>query len=452
MTLTKKFANASLLPIGLLSIALVSGSVSAATHMEPKWGFQGKYILSVSDTDMLASAYVDGQLGVKEGTDKLSIIDLSAKPRDYSAVEVPASNSVAGPPAALSVDKAGKYAYIIETFTPRPTDNEKHTFANLKPGNILTVYDLKDKSKPALVAKHSIASRPDSVDISPDGQWLLITYHPGKAEQHKPLGLYKMNKGNIEESYFPAIPDWKGSDRLTFASWSPDGKVIGLVNSTKAEVSFYNFNPQSAAIEKWGNSVSVGKFPFIGRFSADSKHFLVNNLFWGTDVQGKWNEAPNGTIVNIALNSGTTKTGQPRHALSSQVMVGPSPEGFAISPSGDYVVTANMERSWLPYDDSRQSWYSSLTLIKRDPTTGAMSALHTTPYDSILPESVVFDATGSHLAVTSFDHYDHTMPGGAIDFFKIVADPLNSAEKMIMKTRWSVPVARGPHTIVLINE
>ena len=79
-----------------------------------------------------------------------------------------------------------------------------------------------------------------------------------------------------------------------------------------------------------------------------------------------------------------------------------------------------------------------------------MNTVHNYPFDSILPETVVFDSTGEHFAVTTFDHYDHSIKGGAIDFFSIVADPLNSTNKMIMQSRWSVPVTRGAHSMVLI--
>jgi len=449
MTLLKTSPKLLLLCLGL-NITLTGNHASANEYSESLWGFKGGYLVSISDSDMVASAYTDGKLGPREGEDRLSIIDLSGKPGDYRAIEVPASNSVGVPPAVLSVDSAGQFAYIIETFKPRPSDSRPHTFSDLKAGNLMTVYSLQDKQNPHLIAKHSIASRPDSVDISPDGKWLLITYQPGLHGTQKPLGIYRMEGGHIKAQHFPSLPNWREGDRLIYASWSPDGNTVALINNSKAEVSFLRFDADTAKVNQWGNTVSVGKAPLLGNFSEDGQHFLVNNLFWGPDVQGKWNEAPNGTIANIHINI-EGNSNQPRHSLTSQVMTGPSPEGFAISPSGEFVAAINMERSWLPYNDPRQSWFSSITLIKRDPKTGAMNTLHTTAYDGILPESAVFDNSGQYLAVTTFDHYDHAIPGGSIDFFRVVSDPLNAERKMVMKTRWSVPVARGPHTLQLIQ-
>ncbi|WP_298426851.1 hypothetical protein [uncultured Kordia sp.] len=411
--------------------------------------FKGKYLISVSDADMVASAYTNGKLGAREGTDMMSIIDLKVSLNKASAIEVPASNSVGGPPAVLAVDKSGTYAYIIETFTPRPkTNNKEHMFSDLDLGQILTVYNIKNKKAPKLVGKQKIEKRPVSIDISPDGNWLLISYYTSP-ENKKHLGVYKVEKGKIVETYFPEIPKWKLTDKLIYASWHPDGKTISLINNAKAEVSFFKIDLEKKVITKWGNTVSVGKFPMIGRFTKEGKHFLVNNTFWGKDVQGTWNSAPKGTIGNISL--AVEGEENIRHELSSQVMVGVSPEGFAVSPEGDFVISANMERSWLPYNDSRQGWFSSLSLIKRNPKTGAMRVIHTIPFEGILPESLVFDTTGRNIAVTTFDHYDNNIEGGAIDFFKIISDPLNSEEKMIMQTRNSIPVTRGPHTMILID-
>lgn len=429
---------------------LVFNPSSYGDTLDHPWSFKGKYLISTSDADMVASAYVDGKLGPKEGQDALSIIDLSKPPRDYSAIEVPASNSVAGPPAVLAVDPLGEYAYIIETFTPRPDNSNPHTFKDLQLGSLLTVYNIKNKQKPRLVGKQQIKQRPDGIDISPDGQWLVINYHPTTPSfNSQPLGLYKVRDGKIIQRHFPALPDWDMEDRLISVSWHPDGETLALINESAAEVSFFNINYSNVSLTPWGNTVSVGKAPFIGRFTDDGKHFLVNNLYWGSDVSGKWNEAPNGTLVNITLDA---DAGQGiRHALSSQVMVRPSPEGFAVSPDGKWVVTANMERSWLPYDDARQSWFSSLSLIERDPKTGAMNVMHTLPYEGILPEAVVFDTESKSFAVTTFDYYDTQTPGGAIDFFTIVADPLNPEQKMIMQTSYRAPVSRGPHSMVRLD-
>ena len=59
--------------------------------------FQGRYIAAISDGDMRAYAYIDGQLGDPRGPDQLSLVTLPlpATPALTSSIEV--SNSVINP-------------------------------------------------------------------------------------------------------------------------------------------------------------------------------------------------------------------------------------------------------------------------------------------------------------------------------------------------------------------
>jgi DNA-binding beta-propeller fold protein YncE len=130
-------------------------------------------------------------------------------------------------------------------------------------------------------------------------------------------------------------------------------------------------------------------------------------------------------------------------------MTGVSPEGLAISPNGRYVVTTNLERSYLPYNDDRITWFSSLTLIMLDPQTGQLNRVADYPFDGILPEAAAFDASSQYLAVVNYDFFDDRTPGGSIDFWRIASDPLNP-QPMLVQTRYSVPVTRGAHSMVLV--
>jgi DNA-binding beta-propeller fold protein YncE len=202
-------------------------------------------------------------------------------------------------------------------------------------------------------------------------------------------------------------------------------------------------------LQPWGNAVQVEKFPFIARFTPDGRHVLVNNLFWGADVEGIWSEAPRGSVVSIRLEAGAQSDGSPRHALVSRAMTGVSPEGLAISPNGQYVVTTNLERSFLPYSDDRITWFSSLSLITLDSQTGQLNRVADYPFEGILPEAAAFDASSQYLAVANYDHFDARIQGGSIDFWRIAADPLNPHPQLV-KTSYSIPVTRGVHSMVLV--
>jgi hypothetical protein len=114
--------------LGGMAVALLSilpMAIAQESSRTAPLNFRGRYLVSVSDVDMLASAYVNGRLGLREGKDALSVIPLGQHPRELRAYEVEASNSVAGPPNAVAVTPNGRYAFVVETFRPRPDGNEE---------------------------------------------------------------------------------------------------------------------------------------------------------------------------------------------------------------------------------------------------------------------------------------------------------------------------------------
>jgi DNA-binding beta-propeller fold protein YncE len=414
--------------------------------------FKGRYLVSISDADMVASAYVNGLLGAREGQDTINVVPLSGHARNFRAHTAVASNSVAGPPTAVAVTPDGRYALVVETFKQRPVGNEQtQTFTDLMHGNRVMVIDLSDPTRPRQVQDLAIAKRPTSVSINHDGSLVSVTFHPNGAGTKTPLALIPFENGRLGQPKYPGVPRLPQGDELVHAEWHPTQDVLALVNNTAAEVSFVHVMRQSASfqLQASGNVVQVEKFPFMARFTADGRHVLVNNLFWGADVEGTWSEAPRGSMVSIRLAAGTQANGAPRHALVSRAMTGVSPEGLALSPDNRYVVTTNLERSYLPYDDERITWFSSVSLFTLDPQTGQLNHVADYPFDGILPEAAAFDASSRYLAVTNYDHFDDRVQGGSIDFWRIASDPLNP-EPGLVKTRYSIPVTRGIHSIVLV--
>jgi hypothetical protein len=84
----------------------VSGSLNKNNHTFPM-NFVGKMLISVSDGDMVGSAYVDGKLGSREGNDVISIIPLGKPIKDLQAYEANVSDSVTGPAVAVTVTPDG---------------------------------------------------------------------------------------------------------------------------------------------------------------------------------------------------------------------------------------------------------------------------------------------------------------------------------------------------------
>ena len=58
----------------IISSVVLIPLILVGQNRTQKMDFQGKYLVAISDADMLSSVYVDGRLGPREGKDALSVI------------------------------------------------------------------------------------------------------------------------------------------------------------------------------------------------------------------------------------------------------------------------------------------------------------------------------------------------------------------------------------------
>ncbi|XWN33642.1 MAG: hypothetical protein ROR55_11550 [Devosia sp.] len=440
-------ALAILLPLALPASAQEAGSRDARGKLD----FEGRFLVSVQDADMLSSAYVDGQLGPREGRDTLAVIPLEGDPRDWQAAEVFASNSVAGPPAAVEISPDGRFAYVVETFAPRPDNDEPHTFGDKSIGSTLTVVDLANPSAPEVVQTLDVGQRPIAVEVHPSGSLIAVSYSiEGGSGGETPMQLFRVTEdGTLSEPVSPTIKGYAlGEDNIMDMDWHPDGEVMVWINQFANTMQFARVT-DDLAVEPYGNVVDIDRAPYRVLFTPDGSHAVTNALYWGPDIAGIWIEAPRGQLVTVRMNAEEREDGTVRHALVDRVMTGVSPEGLAVSPDGRWVATTNLERSYLPYDDDRITWYASVSLAALDQETGDLTEVGTFSYDGILPEAVQFDNSSRYIAVANFDHFDDRRAGSSIDFWRIQTDPLDPGNTQLIKTEHSVPVARGAHSMAI---
>ena len=81
--------------------------------------FQGRYLAILSDADMVASAYMNGDLGPRspEMQDELSLIPLNnGLPGEPH--RIPVSNAATSWPSILALSEDGRFAYVAETDGP----------------------------------------------------------------------------------------------------------------------------------------------------------------------------------------------------------------------------------------------------------------------------------------------------------------------------------------------
>lgn len=441
-------AGAALLIFGVQTPTALAETLYAQWDRHGGLDFEGRFLVSVSDADMVATAYVDGDLGPREGRDALSVIRLDRDPRDWTATEISASNSVAGPPAAIDITRDGRFAFVIETFAQRPDNDARHTFEDLGYGARLFVFNLANPDRPRLIQTVETPTRPDAVRVSPDGRRVAVSFHPEGAGTETPLAIYPFTNGRLGEPSFPVIENWDlEAARLIDMDWHPDEPILVLLNETEADMRFARVNDDNT-LTTFGNVVKVEKAPYRVFFTPDGRHVVTNALYWGLDIIGFWVEPPRGSLLTVRMNA-EVDGDNIRHAIVSRITTGYAPEGLAVSPDGRWVASTNLERSYMPYDDPRVTWYSSITLARLDPETGQLAHVGEFNYDGILPEAAVFDNSSRYLAVANFDHFDDRREGSSIDFWRIQSDPMEPWNTQLIKTEHSVPVARGAHSMTI---
>ncbi|WP_218940113.1 beta-propeller fold lactonase family protein [Denitrobaculum tricleocarpae] len=439
------------LAVSTALLAPASAQEAGSRDARGQLDFEGRYIVSVQDADMVSSAYVNGQLGPREGRDTLAVIPLDGDPRDWTASEVFASNSVAGPPAAVDITPDGRLAFVVETFTPRPDDDDPHSFSDKSIGSTLTVVSLANPTAPEVRDRLKIGDRPLAVRVNTTGDILAISYaFEGGSGGQTPMQLFRINAdGTLSDPVSPTIEGYPlGEDNIMDMDWHPEENLLAIIDQFGNSMRFARVT-DDLAVEPFGNVVDIDRAPYRVMFTPDGSHVVANALYWGPDIAGRWIEAPRGQVVTVRMNAEVSDDGAVRHALVDRVMTGVSPEGLAVSPDGRWVATTNLERSYLPYDDPRITWYSSVTLAALDQETGDLTEIGTFNYDGILPEAAVFDNSGNYLAVANYDHFDDRVAGSSIDFWRIQADPLDPGNTQLIKTEHSVPVARGAHSMVI---
>lgn len=415
----------------------------------PPLGFSGRYLLALSDADMVPSAYVDGQLGKRQAgvEDTLTVFPLPLDLRNRSSQPLTVgranvSNAVTAWPFSMAVSPDGRSAFVIETSEPAPGTATR--FDELPVGRQLRSLDLVDPMNPQVVNTVELGNRPEAIDINSQGDLLLATT---SREPGKQIHLIPVEGARLGQPQSFQVPVREGDGAITGVRWHPSGRFFAVALTNQDAIAFYQVNRTNNGnyqIQPWGEPVQVGRSPVGGYFTPNGQFFVTNSVHWGEDVDGFFVGAPPGSLTSIRF---VAEGSNPQHQVVSTVQTGISPEGLAMSRDGRLIATPNMIRSYVPWDNPRLTPYSSISLTTLDPATGQLQAAGEYPLEGeVLPQGIVFDATGENLAVTSAIDFDLTERRGRVHFFQVVQGDTPRLEA----TGFKASVVRGAHQLVLI--
>lgn len=274
----------------------------ADTTLLPE-GFEGRYIAAISDGDICAYAYIDGELGVPRGPDQLTVVPLGGAGSDPQAIEV--SNSVINPVYSIAASPDGATIFVAETRLPQ--DDDDTMLWDLGAGTTLRAIYFGAEGALAVIDEVEVGTEPQGVLVSPDGRTLMLAT---KTPQ-MPLSFVTLENGTFgdlrqfELEGVTPMPELLDQGLLPHhAEWYPTEDLVAVTFNFRGQVRFYDVTRDDAGdvsgIRQWGNAVQTSKWPMSGKFSANGQFFVTNDLQWGADVQGFYLNAPPSQLTSIA--------------------------------------------------------------------------------------------------------------------------------------------------------
>jgi hypothetical protein len=417
--------------------------------------FDARAIFAASDADMVGTSYADGVLFPLVGAhDALSRVDTDRELVQSSDGTV--TNSVTAWPGTLELSPDARFAYVIESRGPAPAGAErvKNVHKDLVEGRLLTTLDVSASSKPKVIRQDDIAIDPTSVNVAPNGEWLVIAARDDIA----PITFVILDHGVPVEVRHPKLalpsvppppPEATELESLAgvfYARIAPNGHTIALhIQSTYLVLGEIDFDPAGHPSSiQLGKVLHLARCMSVGRWSLDGRFYIVSDTQWGPKPVDTL-MAGQGKLVSIAVEGLDGK-------VVSTADVSLSPEGMEMSRDGALFVTVNMERTFTPegplsflFPRRRQA---SLSLISFDARTGE---LHTVDgplaFDAVLPEDAVFDRDANMLAVAIFNDRVERPKDGWIELFAI---DRSHGNPIVVPTGKRIRMPRGVHDLAVV--
>ena len=435
----------------LLSIPALASALLAlpAVAQEPP-DFQGLYIAAISDGDMRAYAYIDGELGLPRGPDQLSMIPLPLdQALKVNSIEV--SNTVMNPVFSIAATPDGDTIFVAETHRQR--EQGDRVIGDLQAGTTLRAIDVSNPSRPQVVDEVAVGTEPQGVSVSADGRSVVLaTKTPGA-----PLTFVSWANNAFGEVRQFGLGDISPMTELLdqglfphHAEWHPSADLVAITFNFRGQVRFYQVERDAAgtveSVTQWGNAVQTSKWPMSGKFSPDGRFFVTNDLQWGADVRGFYVDAPPSQLTSIEL--APLDAEQPRHFVVGGASVPRHAESLAFSNAGDLIATLNIGQTWIPEGETGHS-LSSLSLIRFDPESGHMRRLGDWTFDGILPEGIAFDASDRYVVAGVFEYEGAEPRRSGLEIWEVVG--ATGSTPALADTGYRIPTGPGAHSLIVVN-
>jgi 6-phosphogluconolactonase (cycloisomerase 2 family) len=423
--------------------------VSGIAIASPSQAQTARYVLSLSDVDMVGTAYIEQNLGPRVAQpDTLSIFDLR-RPAPNAVGQITASNSVFSPPLVMDVTPDGKLALVVETLQPR--GQEATRLDQLVPGRTLRAFDLSNPAQPRLVSEVEIGARPSAIHINPAGD-LAVAVGGSPANGLMFYRIQQNRVGQMKQIPLPLPPRPElTNEMVTSVQWHPSGRYIAVHLPSRSQVALIEVVRDSQGevtdTRLWGNVITTNKFPFIGRFTPDGKFYITTDLMWGRDTQGFF-FTNQGLLTSIRLAEVGSTGERARHSVTGVTTGGLHAETIAISPNGRYLVASRMGSTWYPKNHPAYNPQAALALYEINPADGRLQLRSEHQFEAMLPQGLAFDPSGQfiYVGVSQYER-DQNPLRGAIEVWRVQTGAASTLER----TQRIFRAPRGVHTLSVIR-
>ena len=306
------------------------------------------------------------------GKDRVLIVDIGTDPLAPRIIAgLPLMNSIFGPPVNLQITPDQGLALVANSVTTVQDGGAWKTV----PDNKLYVIDLK-ASPPALIDTVEVGKQPSGLSINSKGTLALIANRAGNS----------ISVVSIEGKKVKVIDTVAMGDSVAAVKFTPNGNRALVVKFAAHKVAVLDVDGTKVTYNK-AYDMTAGLWPYNIDVTPNGKIALTAD-----------NGASGAADGNVDTVSVIDLEANPPYVMD-KVVVGDSPEGLAISPTGKIAVTMLIKGS----KSDKNIWYyhrnGTVVVLK-------INGKKVTKINEIEvrgdPEGAVFSADGKYLYVANF--------------------------------------------------
>lgn len=332
----------------------------------------GKPELMVVGLDNKVAWGDDGKLQLlPPGKDAVTIIDIGTDPAKPKIVaSLPLMNSIFGPPTNLAITPDGQLAMVANSMDWAPDGAGWKPVPDTK----LYVIDLTT-NPPKLIDTVTVGKQPSGLSINHAGTLALVANRADNS----------ISVLSIQGKQVKLIDTVVIGEQVAHVAFTPDGMRALAVKFPGHKVALLEVNGQKVTYTK--RDLAVGLWPYNLDVTPDGRLALTAD-----------NGNNGGSDGNIDTVSVIDLEARPERVID-RVVVGDSPEGFAISPTGKLAVALLLRGSNNAKTEFFYNRNGSVAVLKID-------GKKVTKVDEVevrgLPEGAVFSPDGRWLYVGNF--------------------------------------------------